>query len=115
PVRRRGGGMMGLFAGSPAGWGRERLFGPPEWEWAQAGDVGWWVRAGWRSVLLGDGGLRLDEWKQRGWLNVVKKGPHRVVYRADLPEGAVYVKHYLVPGWRTKLRQWVRRGKGRNE
>src|SRR5205085_2366741 len=32
-----------------------------------------------------------------------------------LAEGAVYIKHFLVPNLRTKLRQWVRRGKGRNE
>src|SRR5262249_40447474 len=42
-------------------------------------------------------------------------GPVRVVYRVDLPEGAVFVKHFLVPGLREKLRQWFRRGKGRNE
>jgi tRNA A-37 threonylcarbamoyl transferase component Bud32 len=93
----------------------DRLFEPPEWDWAQAQDVGWWVRSDWRNALLGPGGLRLDEWRQSGRLTVVKTGPHRVVYRADLPEGAVYVKHYLVPGLRAKLRQWVRRGKGRNE
>jgi tRNA A-37 threonylcarbamoyl transferase component Bud32 len=91
------------------------MFGPPEWQWAQAGDVGWWVRADWQRVLLGPNGLRLDEWRDQGRLTVVKKGPHRVVYRADLPEGALYVKHYLVPGWRAKVRQWLRRGKGRNE
>jgi tRNA A-37 threonylcarbamoyl transferase component Bud32 len=93
----------------------DRLFGPPEWQWAQLADVGWWVRADWQHTLLGPDGLRLDEWRDQGRLCVVKKGPHRVVYRADLPEGAVYVKHYLVPGWRAKVRQWLRRGKSRNE
>ncbi len=44
-----------------------------------------------------------------------KSGPHRIVYRVDLPEGAVYVKHYLVPDYRAMFRQWFRRGKGRNE
>jgi tRNA A-37 threonylcarbamoyl transferase component Bud32 len=33
----------------------------------------------------------------------------------QLPEGALYIKHYLVPNRRAILRQWVRRGKGRNE
>jgi tRNA A-37 threonylcarbamoyl transferase component Bud32 len=93
----------------------ERLFGPPEWHWARTGDVGWWVRAGWQNTLLGDSGLRFEEWKAQGRLDVVKKGPHRVVYRVDLAEGPIYVKHYLVPGLRSKLRQWFRRGKGRNE
>jgi len=92
-----------------------RMFGPPDWQWAQTGDVGWWVRADWERTLLGPGGLRLDDWRRQGRLDVVKKGPHRVVYRADLPEGAVYVKHFLVPGVRAKIRQWFRRGKGRNE
>ena len=44
----------------------------------------------------------------------VKSGPHRVVYRVDLPEGSVYIKHYLVPDYRAMFRQWFRRGKGRN-
>ena len=50
-----------------------------------------------------------------GRLTTVKTGPHRVVYRVDLPEGAVYVKHFLVPDFRAMVRQWFRRGKGRNE
>ena len=94
---------------------RPRLFGPPEWHWTRTGDVGWWVRADWKRTLLGADGLRLDEWKRQGRLKVVKKGPHRVVYRVDLVEGPVYIKHYLVPGFRAKVRQWFRRGKGRNE
>lgn len=94
---------------------RPRMFGPPDWHWEQTGDVGWWVRAGWKRSLLGTKGLRLDEWKRQGRLRVIKKGPHRVVYRVDLVEGPVYIKHFLVPGFRSKLRQWLRRGKGRNE
>ncbi len=62
-----------------------------------------------------DGRLRLDEWKRSGRLTTVKRGPHRVVYRADLAEGSVYVKHFLVPNFRAKARQWFRSGKGRNE
>jgi tRNA A-37 threonylcarbamoyl transferase component Bud32 len=94
---------------------RVRLFEPPEWRWAQAGDVGWWVRSEWEGALLGTSGLRLDEWRNEGRLRVVKSGPHRVVYRADLPEGSVFVKHFLVPSWREMVRQWCRSGKGRNE
>ena len=40
----------------------ERLFEPPEWDWAQAGDVGWWVRVDWRHALyaaIAVWGLRL--------------------------------------------------------
>lgn len=94
---------------------RPKLFQPPEWDWAQAGDVGWWVRPAWRETLIGPAGLRLDEWQARGALSVVKEGPHRIVYRVDLPTGSVFVKHFLVPDFRAMFRQWFRRGKGRNE
>jgi tRNA A-37 threonylcarbamoyl transferase component Bud32 len=107
--------MSWLFRKIPRSDPSERLFEPPEWDWTQADDVGWWVRPGWRHALIGARGLRLEEWRRNGQLTVVKTGPHRVVYRAELPEGAVFVKHYLVPGFRAKFRQWVRRGKGRNE
>jgi tRNA A-37 threonylcarbamoyl transferase component Bud32 len=95
--------------------GIRRMFKPPEWEWSQKGDVGWWSRDGWGDVLLGNSGLRLDDWRATGNLAIIKSGPHRVVYRVDLPQGSIYVKHFLVPDWRATLRQWVRRGKGRNE
>ena len=93
----------------------ERLFEAPGWDWAHSGDTGWWVRPGWRNVLLGDAGLKLAEWRSHGRLTTVKTGPHRVVYRVDLAEGSVYVKHFLVPDVRAMARQWFRRGKGRNE
>lgn len=111
----RGERMSWLFKKIPQPEGSDRLFEPPHWDWAQAGDVGWWVRADWREALLGPRGLRLDEWQRNGQLTVVKTGPHRVVYRAELEQGAVYVKHFLVPDFRAKARQWFRRGKGRNE
>jgi tRNA A-37 threonylcarbamoyl transferase component Bud32 len=91
------------------------LFQQPGWDWTQAGEIGWWVRPPWRDILIGPDGLRLEEWRGLGKLTTVKTGPHRTVYRVDLPEGAVFVKHFRVPGFRAKLRQWVRRGKGRNE
>lgn len=95
--------------------GPGRHFTAPEWEWTKHDDVGWWVRPGWRTALIGPAGLRLDEWHRAGRLTTVKSGPHRVVYRAELAEGTVYIKHFLVPNRRAVLRQWFRRGKGRNE
>ncbi len=94
-----------------------RYFEPPSWQWAEGGGLGWWVRPGWDRVLLGaDGsGLKLDVWRGEGRLHVVKSGPHRVVYRVDLPNESLYIKHFLVPNARSVLRQWFRRGKGRNE
>jgi tRNA A-37 threonylcarbamoyl transferase component Bud32 len=93
-----------------------KIFRPPAWEWASAGEVGWWVRPDWRGILLSpEGRLRFDEWRSAGLVETVKSGPHRVVWRVTLPTGAVYVKQFLVPTWREVLRQWFRRGKGRNE
>jgi hypothetical protein len=93
----------------------DRLFEPPAWHWRQQGDVGWWVRGDWRETLLGPAGLRLEEWRSEGRLTIVKTGPQRVVYRVDLSRGTIFIKHFLVPGIRAMLRQWLRRGKGRNE
>jgi tRNA A-37 threonylcarbamoyl transferase component Bud32 len=94
-----------------------RIFKPPEWEWSSFGEIGWWVRkdSGWRDILLGPEGLRLDAWCEEGRVVAIKSGPHRIVYRAELPQGAIFIKHFLVPNLRAILRQWVRRGKGRNE
>ncbi|QEH37903.1 Lipopolysaccharide core heptose(I) kinase RfaP [Aquisphaera giovannonii] len=92
-----------------------RMFKPPEWHWTDAGEVGWWCRGPWRDTLLGPDGLRLEQWRAEGRLSTVKSGPHRVVYRVDLPEGPIFIKHYLVPDYRAMFRQWFRRGKGRNE
>src|SRR5262249_35476711 len=93
----------------------ERLFEPPAWLWTRAGDVGWWVRADWHESLLGPDGLRLDQWQIEDRLRIVKTGPLRVVYPVESPQGVVFIKHFLVPGLQAKLRQWFRRGKGRNE
>ena len=75
------------------------------------------VVPGWlgRTCCWVPDGLRLDEWRDEGRLTTIKSGPHRIVYRVDLPQGTIYIKHFLVPDWRAMLRQWVRRGKGRNE
>src|SRR4051812_2229870 len=84
----------------------EALFTPPHWDWSKAGEVGWWVRPEWRDALIGPDGLRIAEWRAQGRLATIKTGPQRVVYRADLPEGSVFVKHYLIPSWREMIRQW---------
>jgi tRNA A-37 threonylcarbamoyl transferase component Bud32 len=91
------------------------MFKPPDWDWSQFEEVGWWHRWGYGSVLLGPKGLRLDEWRSEGRLTTIKSGRQRIVYRVDLPDESLYIKHFLVPDRRAKYRQWVRRGKGRNE
>lgn len=93
----------------------DRMFKPPEWNFVQAGDVGWWLQGPWRDALIDADGLRLDQWRAEGRVETIKSGPHRVVYRVELPAGAIYIKHYLIPDRRAKYRQWFRRDKGRNE
>ncbi|MFO0957665.1 MAG: lipopolysaccharide kinase InaA family protein [Isosphaeraceae bacterium] len=90
---------------------------PPfrDWPAFRAGPKSWKVDPGWRDAFADDQGFRIDRWKSEGRLHVVKSSPFRVVYRVDLDRGTVYIKHFLVPDLRTKLRQWFRRGKGRNE
>ena len=64
--------MIWMFTKTPPDVRKERMFGPPEWQWAQSGDGGWWVRADWQDPLLGPDGLRLDEWRRQGRLATVK-------------------------------------------
>ncbi len=93
----------------------ERMFKPPDWSWTRVDDIGWWHTGGWGRELLGESGLRLDAWRAEGRVEVVKAGPHRIVYRVNLDRGPIYIKHFLIPNRRAMLRQWIRRGKGRNE
>ena len=76
-----------------------RMFKPPDWQWRQTPDVGWWYRDGWGEVLLGPEGLRLDEWREAGVLTTVKSGPHRIVYCVRLAESDDL--HQAFPGART--------------
>ncbi len=102
-------------ARSPFGEDHRKADPCPGWTRSQSDEFAWWVRGDWSEALVDEQGLKLDRWRESGRLSTVKTGPHRVVYRADLPEGSVFVKHFLVPNLRAKLRQWFRRGKGRNE
>lgn len=120
----------GFAFGSGAGWIRRGR-----------GGVLWHVHPAWERALFDAGDenetgnddepLPFAAWRARGALDVVKSGPHREVCRVRLehapkPEpgaasnaanaaGAVYIKHFRVPNWRARIRQWMRRGKGRNE
>lgn len=68
-----------------------------------------------RAHLLNDEGLRLPEWLQSGQARVVKQGPHRIVYRVELPGLCFYVKHNYVHDQRAWFRQLVRPSKARIE
>jgi tRNA A-37 threonylcarbamoyl transferase component Bud32 len=80
-----------------------------------AGGVRWHVADAYRDVLLGPGGLRLDEWLRAGRARVVKQGPLRTVYRVELPGLSLHVKHYRLVDRRGWLRELVRPAKARAE
>ena len=79
------------------------------------GDFRWWVAPEHRDLLLGPTGLRLEEWLQKGQARIIKKGPHRIVYRVELPQLRFYVKRNLVADRITWFRQLVRPSKARME
>ncbi|MBV9124151.1 MAG: phosphotransferase [Planctomycetes bacterium] len=68
-----------------------------------------------RDQLVGPDGLRLEEWLRTGQARVVKQGPHRAVYRVELPDLTCYLKHNLLHNTRAWLRQWIRPSKARME
>jgi serine/threonine protein kinase len=77
--------------------------------------VCWRLRPEHRNLLLGPQGLRLDEWLESGQARIVKHGPHRTVYRVDLPDLCFYLKRNRLPNKRAWLRGLVRPGKARME
>lgn len=81
----------------------------------EAGGCRWHLPPGLHTLLLGPQGLRLPEWLEQGAATIVKKGPHRVVYRVQLGTLTFFVKHNLAPDWRAWLRQWIRPSKARME
>src|SRR5438067_7803573 len=80
-----------------------------------AGGVRWSLAPDLERPLLDDSGLRLREWLHCGQAHVVKQGPHRIVYRVDLPGLSFYLKHNRVNDARAWLRQLLRPSKARQE
>jgi tRNA A-37 threonylcarbamoyl transferase component Bud32 len=81
----------------------------------RAGGFRWTLVPGLQTPLLGDGGLRLSEWLRTGQAHIVKQGPHRIVYRVELPGLCFYLKHNRVADARSWLRHLVRPSKARQE
>jgi tRNA A-37 threonylcarbamoyl transferase component Bud32 len=67
------------------------------------------------ALLLGPGGLRLNEWLASGAARVLKRASHRSLYRVVLPGLDVHVKHYPAGGRRGWLRSLVRPSAARLE
>lgn len=80
-----------------------------------AGGFRWALLPGLEQQLLDGQGLRLREWLDGGQARIVKHGPHRVVYRVELPGLSFYVKHNFIHDQRAWLRQLVRHSKARIE
>src|ERR1700730_1938698 len=80
-----------------------------------AGGFRWSLRPELHAQLLDAQGLRLREWLASGQARVVKQGPHRIVYRVELPGLCFYVKHNFIHDQRAWLRQLVRPSKARIE
>ena len=80
-----------------------------------AGRIDWHVEPAWRAALLEEGGLPLARWIREGLASIVKDGPHRTVYRVDLPAHSVYVKHYRCRRWLRIARHLFRSSSSRRE
>jgi len=66
-----------------------------------------------RDVLVPEGNcLPLEMWDEQGWLDVVKTGRHRTVYRLRRPDteggGEWYLKRYRAADWKARLRRCLR-------
>jgi len=81
----------------------------------RAGRIHWQVLPGWDRLLFGPQGLRLEEWRQAGLVRVVKHGPHRTVYRVDLPERTFFLKHYRIVAPLMAVRHLLRSSSARRE
>ena len=78
--------------------------------------VSWQVLPGWRELLLGP--QRLAPWPNGSAADepqVVKHGLRRTVYRVDLPERSVFLKHYRCPDLADAGRHLLRGSASRRE
>src|SRR5262245_5251775 len=73
------------------------------------------VPAALQDELLSQQGLRLSYWLREGQAQIIKHGPHRTVYRANIPGLDFYLTHYRLFGARSWLRQCFRPPKARME
>eukprot|EP00913_Durusdinium_trenchii_P008891 g8357.t1 len=72
------------------------------------GNTDWRIESGWIDHFFDSEGLRLDHWIATGAAAIVKTGPHRTVYRLQLPAGNFYLKHYKTADWQARLQNLFR-------
>src|SRR5262249_22298174 len=61
------------------------------WTAVTAGGIRWCVAPEYRDWLIGADGLPLATWLRDGKATAIKRGPHRQVYRVELPGLSFYV------------------------
>ncbi|MBS0263169.1 MAG: hypothetical protein JSS02_14590 [Planctomycetes bacterium] len=91
------------------------MVAPPQFLAADAGGVSWTVRADVARELLPrlrDSGSG-PEFEGKG--EIVKTGPHRTVYRLQLPSDEFYLKHFRTYHWKGLLLNLVRPTKAESE
>src|SRR5436190_18880993 len=76
-----------------------------------SGNMLWRLPAEHRELLLGEQGLRLDEWLHNGQARVIKHARHRTVYQVRLPGLHFFLKRNRAADVRARLREWFRPGK----
>jgi tRNA A-37 threonylcarbamoyl transferase component Bud32 len=67
------------------------------------------------AIFERESSLPIDRWLASGQAKVVKQGPHRIVWRIELPGVSFHLKKNLIPNWRARMRVWMRGPKARRE
>ena len=87
----------------------------PALAFGNTSEARWQALTDWAPTLLGPDGLRLNEWRARGEVRLVKHGSHRTVYAVEFADRAFHVKHYRCRGAMDVARHLVRASSARRE
>src|SRR5260221_13887346 len=77
----------------------------------QTSEIIWHIEPRWRDVLLADGRLPLDDWFRSKQAQQIKDGKFRTIYRVQVGNLDLHVKHCRPVGLRAWLREWLRPAK----
>src|SRR5436305_15350385 len=77
--------------------------------------VRWHLEPELRDLWPADGAWPIEGWLAAGLACVVKQGPHRTIYRIDLPDLSFFLKRHHLPDRTTWLRQTLRAAKAKRE